>query len=160
MKCGATSVVLGVAFAAGCSKEPSGSTDQTIPHAGSVTITSLVAERSGDHLHLTVTALVKNPGPGPLTLAPPAAQLWIGKDKPAAPFIAAGLAPAVVASGAESEAATHWWLAAVDLRGSLEMEIAGAKLVVKEAGDFSVNSLAEGEAAALHWPNWRASSSR
>lgn len=138
---------------AGCGKKPPAPSAAAAP--STFTIRAVTAERSGDHLHLTVAVLVKNPGSSPLTLTPPAAQLWIGKEKPAGPFIAPGLESAVIAAGAESEAASHWWLAASDLSGSLELEIAGTSQIVKSTGDFVLDSLAEGQSAPLAFPRWK-----
>ena len=142
-----------------CGKEPppaSGGSTAAAPSA--FIIRSLTAERSGDHLHLTVTVHVKNPGTAPLTLTPPGAQLWIGKDKPAAPFIAPGLEPGIVDPGGESEAATHWWLAGSDLSGSLDLEISGARQTVKTASAFVLSSVVEGQSAPLAFPVWKAPS--
>lgn len=140
---------------ASCGKEPSpASGGPTAAAPSAFTVRSLTAERSGDHLHLTVTVTVKNSSCAPLLLAPPAVQLWIGKDKSADPFIAPGLEPAEIAPGDESEGATHWWLAGSDLSGSLELEFAGARQTAKTAGAFVLASLAEGRPADLGFPVW------
>lgn len=153
MKMVVASIVLFTA-ATGCRREPSA------PSAGSspspFTIRALTAERSGDHLHLTVTVLAKNPGSAPLLLAPPAVRLWIGRDKTAAPFIAPGLEPAAIAPGVESEGTTHWWLTGADLSGPLELEIGGARQTVKTSDAFISGSLAEGQPMPLSFPVWKA----
>jgi hypothetical protein len=91
------------------------------------TVTSAVARRSGDHLHVTVTVKVQNRGTAPITLAPPVAQLWAGKDKPVPPFIAPGLEPSVISPAAEAEADTHWWLESPGTAAALELEINGVR---------------------------------
>lgn len=149
---------LAVVLFAGCGKNPSPAPGGSIASAPSnFTVRAVTAQRSGDHIHLTVTVHINNPGNNPLTQTPPAVQLWIGKDKPAAPFIAPGLEPAVIAPGAASDAATHWWLAGSDLSGSLELEIAGARQTVKTVGTFTLNSLVESIPEPLAFPVWRAS---
>jgi hypothetical protein len=140
---------------AACDKVPTGPTG---PASAPFTVTGVTAERSGAHVHLTVNARVKNPGPAPLTLGPPAAQLRIAGDRPAPPFIAPGLEPGVLSPGVESDAATHWWLAADDLSGSLELEISGARQVVKSPGEFPVSALDEGKPVPLSWPEWKPAS--
>jgi hypothetical protein len=153
MKMVAGSAVLVVSLAA-CRRESPAPSSAAAP--STFAIRGVTAERVGDHLRLTVTALVKNPGPAPLTLAPPAAQLWIGNDKLAAPFIAPGLDPAVIAPGTESEAATHWWLAASDLTGSLELEVAGLRQPVKSVDAFAIEALTESKNVPLSFPRWQA----
>ncbi len=91
------------------------------------TVTSVAAQRSGDHLHVTITVKVRNSGTVPLTLAPPTTQLWTGKDKPVPPFIAPGLEPSVISPGTESEASTHWWLEDPSAAAALELEINGTR---------------------------------
>lgn len=145
------------AILTGCGRKPASSPTESLRAAASnFWIAALTAERSGDHLHLTVTVSVRNRILAPLTLTPPAAQLWIGKDKPAAPFIAPGLEPSVIAPGAESDAVTHWWLPASDLSGSMELEIFGVRQAVKSAGAFDIESLPEGRTVGLLIPQWRA----
>ncbi len=153
MKILAVSVVL-IAAVSACRREPAAGSGGLI--RTTFTIRAVAAERSGDHLHLTVTVRAKNAGSIPLALAPPAAQLWIGSDKPAAPFIAPGLEPALVAPGGEAEGATHWWLAASDLSGPLELEIAGVRQPVKSTEPFAFNSLPENRPSALQFPQWKA----
>ena len=152
MKLFAVSVVLIAALSA-CRREPAAGSGG--PIRSTFTIRNVAAERSGDHLHLTVGVRVRNSGSIPLALSPPAAQLWIGGDKPAAPFIAPGLEPVLVAPSGEADAATHWWLAATDLSGPLELEIAGVRQLVKSAGAFPLNSLSDSQPAALVWPEWQ-----
>ena len=137
----------------GCRKEPSPPAGTSAP--SNFTIRALTAERSGDHIHLTITVHLNNPGTNPLILTPPAVQLWIGNEKPAAPFIAPGLEPEVIAPGAESEGCTHWWLAAPELSHALELEIAGARQTVKTADYFVLDSLVEGQPAQLAFPVWK-----
>ena len=136
----AVSFVIGAVTLSGCGKRSSNPPGAAVPSAFKVH--SLTAVRSGDHLHVTVTVEVRNTGTRPLVLTPPIAQLWIGKDKPAAPFIAPGLEPAVIAPGTASEAATHWWLAVTDLAGSLELEINAVRQPI-HAGTVSLDSLPE-----------------
>jgi hypothetical protein len=137
---------------AACGNEPTGPTG---PTSAPFTVTDVTAERSGAHLHLTVNVRVKNSGPAPLTLGPPAAQLWIAGARTAPPFIAPGLEPGVISPGAENDAATHWWLAANDLSGSLELEISGARQLVKSPGVFPADALDERKPAPLSWPDWK-----
>ena len=111
-----------------------------------------MAERSGDHFHLTITARIKNSGAAPLSLTAPAVQLFTGKDKPAAPFIAPGLEPSVIAAGAESEADTHWWLPASDLAGGLTLEVTGIRQPVTSAGAIVFDSLPENKPTAIPLP--------
>jgi hypothetical protein len=139
MKAGAVSLL--AVMLTGCSRMPEGT-----HHSGTsaFSLTHVSAQRSGDHVHLSVTVKVKNSGREPLTLTPPAVQLWMGKDRAAAPFIAPGLEPAVIAPGVEAEAATHWWLAASEWPGPLELEVNGGRETVKSGGGISINALAEG----------------
>ena len=146
--------LLAAVLFANCGKKPSASPGAVA--LSPFTVRALTAERSGDHLHLTVTVRVKNPGSAPLLLASPAAQLRIGEDKHAAPFIAPGLEPAAIAPGAESEGVTHWWLSQDELSGSLEMEISGVRQPVKSAGPFPFEALPEHRATALPFPVWKA----
>ncbi|HEX2748693.1 MAG TPA: hypothetical protein VHM91_11885, partial [Verrucomicrobiales bacterium] len=92
----------------------------------SFSVISAVARHSGDHVHVTITVKVKNSGTATLTLAPPAAQLWIGKE-PVPPFIAPGTGPAVISPATESEADTHWWLENPATTAALELEINGTR---------------------------------
>ncbi len=153
MKLLAVSAVLLAALSA-CRREPAAGSGGLI--RSTFTIRAVAAERAGDHLHLTVTVRAKNAGSIPLALAPPAAQLWIGSDKPAAPFIAPGSEPELVAPGGEAEAATHWWLAASDLSGPLELEIAGVRQPVKSAEAFAIKALPESKSVTLSFPLWQA----
>lgn len=122
--------------------------------ASNFTVKSLTAERTGDHLHLTITAQVKNPGAGALTLGPPAVQLFAGTN-PVEPFIAPGLEPAVIPAGSEAEATTHWWLAAADASGVLTLGISGARAEVKSASPFALDQLPENRPAVISLPDWK-----
>ncbi len=88
------------------------------------TISQVVAEKNGDHIHLEV--IVRIPAGPALTLKPPVCQLYAG-GKPVPPFIAPGLQPSMVAARAQAEAPTHWWLPADTRRNSLELEINGSR---------------------------------
>jgi hypothetical protein len=133
---------------------PAGNGKATTVSASTFTVKSLTAERSGPHVHLTIAALVKNPGATALTLTPPAAQLFAGA-KSVEPFIAPGLEPAVIPAGGEAEVATHWWLAAGDLSGALTLDIAGARAEVKSAAAFALDLLPENRPVALSFPDWK-----
>lgn len=117
-------------------------------------VKSILAERSGNNLHLTLTAQVKNSGAGPLTLAPPAVQLWAGA-KAMEPFIAPGLEPAVIPAGGEMEGATHWWVSAGDLSGGLTLEMGGQRVEVKSGSPFALDLLPERKAVSLSFPDWK-----
>jgi len=136
--------------------EPSsqGGEKSTPVAAANFTVKSLIAERTGDHLHLTLTAQVKNLGTAALTLAPPAMQLFAG-TKPVEPFIAPGLEPTVIPAGGGAEAATHWWLTAADLSGAMTLEIRGARAEVKSASPFALDRLPENRPAAISFPDWK-----
>ncbi len=115
-------------------------------------LTALTAERSGDHIHLIVTVHIRNPFPTPLRLDPPTAQLWIGSKNRALPFLAPGLEPPVIGPGAESEAATHWWIGASEFAGPLELKIADTRQPVKSMSAFSFDSLPENKPIAIPLP--------
>jgi hypothetical protein len=105
-------------------------------------------------VHLTLAAQVMNPGAAPLTLAPPAVQLFAG-SKPVEPFIAPGLEPAVIPPGGEAVAATHWWLSAADLSGALTLEVSGSRAEVKSAAAFALDVLPENKPVSLAFPDWK-----
>ncbi len=138
-----------------CRPSPPAGGGKSAPVAGSTfTVNSLTAERSGDHVRLTITSQVKNPGTTPLTLAPPAARLFAGTTA-VEPFIAPGLDPPVISAGGESEAATHWWLSAADLRDALTLEITGARAEVKSTTAFALDLLPEQKPVPLPFPDWK-----
>lgn len=141
---------------AGCKPpaSPSGSGSPATKTNSTFTVTGLLAERAGDHLHTKVTVRVRNPGTAALSLSPPAVQLLAG-TKPVEPFIAPGLEPAVIPAGGEAEAATHWWVAAGDLSGALTLEIGGARTEVKSGSAFALDALPEKRAVALSFPDWK-----
>ena len=156
MKPAAAAAVL---LLAGCREKPPGPSGPApaapaVSASASVAITGLTAARSGAHLHLTVSAKVKNTGSAPLVMAPPAVQFRAG-SRPVPPFIAPGLDPAAVAPGGESSADTHWWLAAADLVGPLELDVAGARVSVKSAAPFALESLSENKPVTLTFPDWK-----
>ena len=145
--------VASAALAVGCEKQaPTPSSAATPATPSAFTVRALTAERSGNHVHLTVTARIKNPGTAPLSLTAPAVQLFTGDDKKAAAFIAAGLEPAVIAAGAESEADTHWWLAGADVAGALTLEATGIRQSVASAGSIAFDSLPENKPIAIPLP--------
>ena len=137
-------------LAAGCGKQPATPASVTAPSPFAVR--ALTAERSGDHVHLTVTARIKNTGTAPLSVAAPAVQVFTGEGKPADQFIAPGLEPDVIASGAEMDAETHWWLARADVAGALTMEVSGIRQSVTSAGSFDFDSLPENKTIAIPLP--------
>jgi hypothetical protein len=139
--------------ACGPAAPPGKKTGTTVP-ASTFTVKSLTAERSGPHVHLTIAAQVKNPGPAALTLTPPAAQLFAGA-KSVEPFIAPGLEPAVIPAGGEAEASTHWWLSTADVAGPLTLDIAGARAEVKSPSAFALDLLPENRPVALSFPDWK-----
>jgi chromate transporter len=147
--------LLGLVWKLGLAAPPAspGTRSATVT-AATFTVRSLTAERTGDHLHLTVTALVKNRGTTALAAAPPEVQLFAG-TKAVEPFIAPGLEPRVITAGGEDEAATHWWLTAADLGGALTLEISGARAEVKSASSFALDLLPENRPAALSFPDWK-----
>ena len=138
------------ALATGCGKQPSA--PASAPASSNFTVRALRVERSGDHLHLTITARIKNSGTAPLPLTAPVVQLFTGKDKPAAPFIAPGLESSVLAAGAESEADTHWWLAGADMDSGLTLEVTGIRQPVTSAGAIVFDSLPENKPTAIPLP--------
>ena len=149
------SVILCVMLcAAGCRRESASGTKGT--EGTGFTVKALTAERSGDFVHLTMLVLVNNTGPAPLSLTPPAVQLFAGGSRAVAPFIAPGLEPVAITPGAEATAVTHWWLAAADLSGSLELEINGSRATVKSTAAFAIDSLPESKTVPLAFPQWKA----
>ena len=118
------------------------------------TVKSILAERSGANLHLTLMVQVKNPGAAALTLTPPGVRLLAGA-KAVEPFIAPGLEPAVIPAGGEAEGATHWWVGEGDLSGPLVLEIGGVRAEVKNGSAFALDSLPEKRAVALSFPDWK-----
>ena len=156
MRCHLLSVLfVVVGLLAGCKPSPPSGGGKSAPVAtATFTMKSLTAERAGGHLHLTLTAQVKNPGSAALTLAPPTVQL-LANGTAAEPFISPGLEPAVLAPGAEMETALHWWLAAEEVTGALTLDIAGARAEVKSAGTFALDLLPERQPVPLTFPNWK-----
>ena len=148
-------LIAALGLLAGCKPSPpsAGGKSATVATA-TFTVKSLTAERAGDHLHLTLTAQVKNPGATALTLAPPAVQL-LANGKAVEPFIAPGLELVVLAPVAETEAALHWWLSAAEVNGALTLEIAGARVEVKSAAVFALDALPENTPVPLSFPNWK-----
>jgi chromate transport protein ChrA len=146
--------LLGLVWKLSTAASPSASGGTAPVTASAFAVKSLTAERADDHLHLTITAQVKNPGATALTLAPPAVQLYAG-TMAVEPFIAPGLEPAVIPPGGEAEAVTHWWLAAADLSGALTLEISGASAEVKSTAAFALDLLPEQSPVLLSFPDWK-----
>ena len=148
-------VLCAAAVLVSCKPAPAPGGGKAAVSASTFTVKSLTAERSGDHLHLTLTAQVKNPGAEVLTLSAAAVKLMTADGRAVEPFIAPGLEPAVIAPGSEAEAATHWWLAAADLAGALTFDISGARAEVKSAAAFALDLLPESRPVALSFPDWK-----
>ncbi len=142
--------VASAALAVGCEKQAPAPSSAATPSA--FTVRALTAERSGDHVHLTVTARIKNTGPAPLSLTAPVVQLFTGDNKKAAAFVAPGLEPAVIAAGAEMDAETHWWLAGADVADALTLEVTGIRQPLKSAGSIAFDSLPENKPIAIPLP--------
>lgn len=124
MKAWMPAVLAAVSVLAGaCRRESPGAAKTST----AFTITGLTAEPAGDHAHVIITVKATGPASGPVTLAPPACRLWTSSGEEVPPFIAPGLEPAILTPGVETEAATHWWLRAKDLKNTLELEINGTR---------------------------------
>jgi sarcosine oxidase gamma subunit len=149
---GLTGLLLAVSALSACGPAPAPGGGKS--KASSFAVRYLTAERTGDHLHLTIAAQVKNPGAAALTLTPPAVQLF-AETKAVPPFLAPGLEPAVIPPGGEAEAVTHWWLAAADLSGALTLEISGARAEVKSTAAFALDLLPEQSPVLLSFPDWK-----
>ena len=139
-----------------CKPAPSGGGggESIVVTVSTFVVKSIVARRSAGHLHLMLSAQVKNTGGAALTLAPPAAQLLAG-TRAVERFIAPGLEPAVIPAGGEGDAEMHWWLEAQDLSGSLTVEIGGSRAEIKTAAGFALDLLPEGRAVSLAFPDWK-----
>jgi hypothetical protein len=150
--------LLGAALACGCRREATGSSGEQGTDSRDLSVLAVTGERSGDHVHLTVRLRVANNRSTPVTLTPPAVQLWAEHNRAVPAFLAAGLMPATVAAESEGEADTHWWLAADDVAGALEIEFTGARQTVKTAAPFAFTSLPEGKSVRLPVPSWKTGS--
>jgi len=132
---------------------PAASGAKSAPAAvATITVRSLTAERTGNHLHLTITALVQNPGMA--APPPPEVRLFAGTDA-VSPFIAPGLEPRAISTGAETESITHWWLTEANLSDALTLEITGARAEVKSAAAFALDLLPESKPVPLSFPDWK-----
>ena len=158
----AAALVLLLSLHGGCRKDTAGpSTSSTAgAKAGAYSVKSVTAERSGDHLHLTIilqrgAGTRQSPGAND-----PLIELWTGNGKPVPPFIAPGLDPSVLSKDRPDEAETHWWVAADDLSGTLELNISGTRLPVKDAAAFDVTTLADQSVTPLTFPQWKVPSGR
>ncbi len=115
---------------------------------------SIVIERDGDHAVLDLAVRYENQSSGPLDLRPPESRLLAAEGEEIPEFILPFAPSPVVPADSEAEVSLQFWLPVSRLEGSLELDVAGDRLLVKSPAPFPTDTLKQGERLTFDSPDW------
>lgn len=120
----------------------------------SLEVTRLMAKREADHLLLKITTQFKNQGTEAVMMTAKSLTLLAGGES-VPPLERPFPESVTVAPGQSGSGVFDFWLNGKHLASSLELKFGTDKVILKSAGNFSIEELPDGQLAILSVADWK-----
>lgn len=114
----------------------------------------LVAKRDYGNVRLDIDLKVRNPKPEKLVMSPPKVRLLAGEGREVPGFFLPFEPLPEVSPNSTQEVQLRYWLEEKDLKGTLELQVDGQKLLIKDSASVEIESLKNGEETAIRSVKW------